>query len=656
MSDLVEVSTAPGGLGLIRMTRPPVNALGQSLRAAILEAHATFLADAAILAIVITGSGRFFSAGADITEFDIGRRHPYLTELIAALETAKKPCFALVNGLAYGGGLELGLGCDHICVLPDARLALPEITLGNIPGAGGTQKLPRLIGGAAALEMILSGKPVDAATALELGLASWHAETEAEALKLIADKLAAGLPRRRIRDLIAKGHPDDLDSIAAPHLRRARGAPAQPKALEAVRKSYDTPIGSALVWEQETFAMLNVSKESRALRYLFHAERAARKLDTQPEGTHARQVKSVGVIGSGTMGTGIALCCAAAGLPVVIIEQDAARLEQGLKRIRDVCSAEAARGRISPEAALARTALVSGGLELEMLADADLVIEAVFEAMPIKTQVFTRLDEVCKPGAVLATNTSTLDVNIIANATRRPESVIGLHFFSPAHVMKLLEVVNADQTAPDVLATAMDFAARLGKVAVVVGVCDGFAGNRMFMNFNREAQTLVEQGAAPDQVDRALQDWGLAMGPFAVMDLAGLDVGYSIRQARAPARDPAGPYPYTIADRLVESGRLGQKTGRGWYRYPDGPRSREPDPEVSALIEKVAEEKGIVRQSVTDDEILERCMLQLVNTGFRLLEEGIVQRASDLDVILVNGYGFPRSKGGPMHQAEHGAH
>lgn len=651
MSDLVKVATAPGGLGLIRMTRPPVNALGQALRTAICDAHAALLADPEIKAIVITGTGRFFSAGADITEFDGKRRHPYLTELIAALEAGPKPAFALVNGLAYGGGLELALGCDHICVLPDARLALPEITLGNIPGAGGTQKLPRLIGGAEALKMILSGKPVDAATALRLGLASWQAETEAKALEVIAAQVSAGLPRRRPRDLSPRGAPEELKAVAAPFLRRARGAPAPGKALEGVRMAYDTPIDDALVWEQETFAALNVSPESRAMRYLFHAERAARKLDDLPAETRPRPVTAVGVVGAGTMGVGIALSCAAAGLQVTLLDQDAARLDKAVTQIRAICEAEADRGRITPDIAQARVARIIPAQDFANLATADLVIEAVFEAMDVKHEVFSKLDAVCKPGAVLATNTSTLDVNLIADATSRPADVIGLHFFSPAHVMTLLEVVNADRTAPEVLATAMDFAAKLGKVAAIVGVCDGFAGNRMFMNFNREAQILVEEGASPAQVDRVLQGWGLAMGPLAVMDLAGLDVGYRIRIARAPTRNPADPYPFTTADRLVEAGRLGQKSGLGWYRYSEGSRSPEPDPTVDALINAVAAEKGISRRAVSDKEILERCLLQLVNTGFQLLGEGIVRRASDLDVILVNGYGFPRSKGGPMHYA-----
>jgi 3-hydroxyacyl-CoA dehydrogenase len=415
--------------------------------------------------------------------------------------------------------------------------------------------------------------------------------------------------------------------------------------------AYDTPIDDALNWEQKTFVALNASPESRAMRYLFHAERAARKLDDLPVKTRPRPVVSVGVVGAGTMGVGIALCCTAAGLQVTLLDQDAARLAQAVTQIRSICQAEAARGRISPKTAQARIARINPAQDFATLTTADLVIEAVFEAMEVKHEVFSKLDVVCKPGAVLATNTSTLDVNLISDATSRPADVVGLHFFSPANVMKLLEVVNADRTSPEVLATAMDFAMKIGKVAAVVGVCDGFAGNRMFMNFNREAQILIEEGASPQQVDRVLQDWGLAMGPLAVMDLAGLDVGYRIRKGRAPIRNPVDPYPFTTADRLVEAGRLGQKSELGWYQYSEGSRTPEPDPTVDAVIKVVAAEKGIARRTVTDGEILERCLLQLVNTGFKLLGEGIVRQESDLDVILVNGYGFPRSKGGPMHYA-----
>lgn len=637
-----------GRVGVIRMTRGPVNALGHGLRSAIAEAHRTFEADPDIAVTVLTGHGKFFSAGADITEFDTGRKPPLLTDLIAQMENGSKPIVAVVNGIAYGGGLELALGCDYVYLLPGAQLAFPEIKLGNIPGAGGTQKLPRLIGGPKALDIILSGKPFGADTALKDGLAEAICNDFEAALTQIQTRAAKGLPRNRVRDRAVPGTADALDIAAAPHLRRARGALATTAAVEAVRKAYTTPIDEALAWERDTFTRLNTSSEARAQRHLFFAEREARKVADVPSDTPLRPIESAGVIGAGTMGAGIAMCLADAGIPVTLIEQEQDRVEAGLNRIRQTYEAARDKGRITKDEAEARIARISGSVSFEDLRTADIIIEAVFEAMDVKHDVFARLDAICKPGAILATNTSTLDVNRIAEATARPQDVIGLHFFSPAHIMKLLEVVRADKTAKDVIATSMSLGQRIGKIPVLVGVCDGFAGNRMFINFNREAQILIEEGALPWQIDKVLTDWGLAMGPLAVMDLAGLDVGYRIRKARGPQ----SPYPFTTADRLAEAGRLGQKTGRGWYLYPDGARRGVPDPEVEALIHEVSREKGITRRDVTDDEILHRCLWQLVNTGFQIVKEGIAQRASDLDVIFVNGYGFPKTRGGPMFYAE----
>ncbi len=637
-----------GRVGVIRMTRGPVNALGHGLRSAIAEAHRAFEADPDITVTVLTGHGKFFSAGADITEFDTGRKPPLLTDLIAQLENGSKPIVAVVNGIAYGGGLELALGCDYLYLLPEAQLAFPEIKLGNIPGAGGTQKLPRLIGGPKALDIILSGKPFGADAALKDGLAEAICNDFEAALTQIQTRAAEGLPRNRVRDRAVPGTADALDKAAAPHLRRARGALATTAAVEAVRKAYTTPIDGALAWERDTFTRLNTSSEARAQRHVFFAEREARKVADVPSDTPQRPIESAGVIGAGTMGAGIAMCLADAGIPVTLIEQEQDRVEAGLNRIRQIYEAARDKGRISEDEAEARIERISGSVSFEDLRTADIVIEAVFEAMDVKRDVFARLDATCKPGAILATNTSTLDVNRIAEATARPHDVIGLHFFSPAHIMKLLEVVRADKTAKDVIATSMALGQRIGKIPVLVGVCDGFAGNRMFINFNREAQILIEEGALPWQIDKVLTDWGLAMGPLAVMDLAGLDVGYRIRKARGPQ----SPYPFTTADRLAEAGRLGQKTGRGWYLYPDDARRGVPDPEVEALIHEVSREKGITRRDVSDDEILHRCLWQLVNTGFQIVEEGIAQRASDLDVIFVNGYGFPKTRGGPMLYAE----
>lgn len=633
-----------GALAIIRMNRPPVNALGYELRRQIVEAHRNFEADPEIAVTVLTATGHIFSGGADITEFNTGRKHPYLTELIAMLEDGRKPVVAIVNGIAFGGGFELILGCDYIYALPGAKFAFPEIKLGNIPGAGGTQKLPRLIGGPQALELILTGKTVSAHEAVALGMAEDIFANEEAALASLEKTVADGLTRRRVRDLEMTGSPDELDAAAADHLRRSRGAPAEKTALAAVRKAYDTPIDEALAWERDTFQVLNATPEARAMRHLFFAEREARKIDDLPKDTPQRAVASVGVIGAGTMGRSIAMCFADAGMSVTLVEEAQDKLDAGLAAIRKTYEASRDKGRISPQDVTARMAAIKGAVTLESLATSDLVVEAVFESMEVKRTIFAALDRICKPGAILATNTSTLDVNHIAAATTRPQDVIGLHFFSPAHIMKLLEIVRADKTAPDVISTAMAIGQKLGKHSVLVGVCDGFAGNRMFINFNREAQMLIEEGALPWQIDAVLTRWGLAMGPLSVMDLAGLDIGYRIRQARGPQT----PYPFTTADRLVEAGRLGQKTGKGWYLYDAGTRRGTPDPEVEALIKAVSKEKGITRRPIDNDEILHRCMWQLVNTGYQIVEEGIAQRLGDLDVIFVNGYGFPRTRGGPM--------
>ena len=635
-------------LGIIRLRHAPVNALGYAVRHAISQAHHAFEADPAVKATILTGTDKFFSAGADIKEFDRGRKKPYLTDLIAQFEQGSKPVVVIINGIAYGGGFELSLGCDDIYLLAGAKLAFPEITLGNIPGAGGTQRLPRLIGGPKALEMILTGTPINADEAVALGIAKIIATDEADALARITDAVNAGFPRRRIRDLPVPGSADELEAAAAPHLRKSGKILAVQKAVEAVQMSYATPIDAALNWERETFQTLNNSSQAQAQRHIFFAENAAKKLNDIPANTRLRPIKSAGIIGAGTMGIGIAICFADAGFPVCLIEPEQDSLDLGLVRIRQHYEKMQGKGRLSAQMAQERLQRVTGSVDMEAVASADIIVEAVFEAMDVKRDVFTKLDRICKPGAILATNTSTLDINIIAEATERPQDVIGLHFFSPAPIMKLLEVVHAQNTGQDVRATAMTLARQIGKIPVSVGVCDGFAGNRMFINFNREAQILIEEGALPWQIDKVFTDWGLAMGPLSVMDLAGLDVGYRIRQARGEQT----PYPFTTADRLAERGRYGQKTGRGWYLYPDGARSGVPDPEVEKLIKQVSREKGITRRAVSETEILHRCLWQLVNTGYQIVEERIVQRTSDLDVIFVNGYGWSRSLGGPMFYAQ----
>lgn len=651
MTDPIRSETR-GALGVIHMQAGPVNALGHGLRVAIGAAHAAFCADPAIRAIALAGQPRFFSAGADIREFDSGRKAPLLTDLIAQIETADKPTLALVGGVCFGGGFELALACDRRLAMDGARFAFPEIRLGNIPGAGGTQKLPRLVGGPAALDIITTAREIGAAEAVGLGLCEGVFPDTQSAMRRAEELALRGLDRVSLSLVQVPGDPSDLDAPAAAALRKARGAQAVASVVEGLRNAHAMPLSEGLAWERETFAALNASAEAKAQRHVFFAERAARKLPDLPSGTAERRIAQAAVIGAGTMGAGIAMCFAEAGLPVVLIDTDAAQLGAACERIADLWGRARDKGRISADAVAARLALLTTARDLKAAAGADIVVEAVFEALALKQEIFAALDCICKPGAVLATNTSTLDVDRIAAATARPADVIGLHFFSPANVMSLLEVVRGAASAPDVIATAMGLAQRLGKQPVLVGVCDGFVGNRMFINFNREAQLLVEQGATPEQVDRVLTGFGLAMGPFAVMDLAGLDVGYRIRQARAEVSGRPALYPFTAADRLAEMGRLGQKTGAGWYSYADGSRKGRPDPQVAEVIAQVAREKGQERRSLPDAEIRRRCLWQLVNTGARILQEGIARSPGDIDVIFVHGYGFPRLAGGPMFHAE----
>lgn len=640
-----------GSVGVITMESPPVNALGLDLRIALKAALAEANARDDISVIMLTGSGGTFSGGGDITEFGAPPKPPLLIELIAELENSAKPVVSLLNGTTLGGGLELALATEHRCAFPGARMGLPEVRLGLLPGAGGTQRLPRLTGAEAALEMITSGRQVPAAEAERLGLVDGIVETFEQALSWATERVAA-VGHRRTRDLDVSAPEDLFANALAKEERRSGKFPAPTECIKAVRAATQLPFDEGLEFEREAFLRLRESPQSQAQRHRFFAERAAARIKDMPDGIEPRTIRTAGVIGAGTMGAGIAMSLANAGVPTILVETNGEALERGLKRINEIYAASVAKGRMSAEDKIARQALIRGVLEMEALADADLVIEAVFEDMGIKTEIFSALDRICKPGAILATNTSTLDVNVMAAATSRPEDVVGMHFFSPANVMKLLEVVRASQTSHEVLATVMGFGKRIGKISVCVGVCDGFVGNRMFLNYNREAQVLVEQGALPEQVDRVLTEWGMAMGPFAVMDLAGTDVGWRIRQAREATRDKSLPYPYTVADRLATSGRYGQKAGRGWYRYEAGSRKPHVCDEVTRMIEDVSREKGIVRRSFDDEEVLHRLLWQLVNTGAQILDEGIAQRPGDIDVIYLNGYGFPAHKGGPMFDAD----
>ena len=645
-----------GEISVITMNKPPVNGLGHGLRSGIAEALDEANANPAVKAIVLTGTPRAFSGGADVTEFGTPKasQEPNLRVLIALLENSPKPVVAAIGGVCLGGGLELAMGAHFRVALPDASLGLPEVKLGLLPGAGGTQRLPRLIGLEAALNIIVFGEPVPAARFRGTALIDQIAEADllTAATAFARQVVAEGRPLKRARDLKLRDPRADAflqfarNTVAA----SAKNFPAPLKCVEAVANSLSKPFDEGLRLEREAFVTLMATPESRALRHVFAAERAATKIADVPDTTPLRPINSVGVIGAGTMGGGITMNFINAGIPVVLLETKQEALDKGLATIRRNYDNSMKKGKLSQAESDQRMALITPTLGYEAFRDADLVIEAVFENMDVKQQVFSTLDEVCKPGAILASNTSALNLNTIAEFTKRPQDVIGLHFFSPANVMRLLEVVRGEKTAPDVIATCMKMARTIKKIAVVSGVCDGFIGNRMLARYGAAANNLLNQGALPQQVDGALQKFGLAMGPFRMGDLAGLDIGWAGRKRRQAANPEA--YTPVVADRICEAGRFGQKTGAGWYRYEAGKRDPIPDPVVEALIEQHREDKGITARKVSDDEVVERCMYALVNEGARILDEGIAARASDIDVVYLNGYGFPPHRGGPMLYAD----
>lgn len=645
-----------GNVAVIRLDNPPVNGLSLELRQGIVEGIKKAEQDDAIEAIVITGSDRAFSGGADITEFGTPKvmQEPILTTAIHYVETAKKPVIAAISGNCMGGGLELALGCHYRVSTPDAQMALPEVKLGILPGAGGTQRLPRVIGVEHALNMIVSGTPVPAKQFQGTPLLDEVVEGDlmeaalAFARKVVADKM----PLKKVRDLKVK-HPNPegffmfaRNTIGA----MAKNYPAPLKCLEAVEASVKKPFDEGMKVERDGIKQLMQTPESAALRHAFFAERKTSKISDVPSDTPTRDINKVGVIGAGTMGTGISINFLNAGIPVTIVEMKQEGLDRGVEAVRKVYEGQVKKGRMTEEKAKAKMDLLTPSLSYDDLKDVDLVIEAVFEEMGVKEQVFTKLDEICKPGAILASNTSTLDVNRIAGFTKRPEDVIGLHFFSPANIMKLLEVIRGDKTAKDVLATAMKLAKTIRKTAVVSGVCDGFIGNRMINQYSREALTMLEEGASVQQIDKAIEKFGFAMGPLRMADLAGGDIGWAIRK-RLYAENP-GMKKNLIADRLCEMGRFGQKTGAGFYKYEPGNRKALHDPEVDKVVDECRAEMGITPRKISNDEIVKRCVYALVNEGARILEEGIAQRASDIDMVYLTGYGFPVFRGGPMHYAE----
>ncbi|HSF15641.1 MAG TPA: 3-hydroxyacyl-CoA dehydrogenase NAD-binding domain-containing protein [Vicinamibacteria bacterium] len=641
-----------GRVRVLILNNPPVNGLSVAVRGALFRELGDALDDDDVEAIVLAGDGKMFSAGADIREF--GVKPPAgsinLPELIDAIERSYKPVVAAIHGVAAGGGLELALGCHERVAAADARVGLPEVTLGIIPGAGGTQRLPRLIGVGPALDVILSGKLLPAPEAEKLGILDGVVESAPIAAALTRARQLVGQSLRRASRLTAIADDSLFERTRESIARKARGLEAPLAAIEAVRAAIELR-ERGFEKERELFLGLVDSDQSRAQRHLFFAEREAHKVPGVSKDTRTRRIESVGVVGCGTMGSGITVCFADAGIPVVVVEDDTDTLERGLEKIRGIYASSVAKGRSSQADMDIRLGRIRGTTDFEDLAQADLVIEAVFEDMTVKKEVFGRLDRVCKRDAILATNTSSLDVNEIASSTSRPERVVGMHFFSPAQVMKLVENVRGKTSSPETIATVMELVKRLDKVGVIVGVCDGFVGNRMLYAYRRQADFLLEEGALPQQVDRALYDFGFPMGPFAMADLAGLDIGWAVRKRQGGTRPRHLRYS-PIADRICEMGRFGQKTRAGWYRYEKESRAPIPDPEIDQLIERVSAELGITRRPIRDEEIVERCIYALINEGARILEEGIALRAGDIDVVWVYGYGFPRYRGGPMFYAD----
>jgi len=651
-----------GAVAVITMDNPPVNGLGYATRVGITDGLAKAQADDKVVAIVITGAGKAFSGGADIREFGTPKAlaEPNLLSVILALEASTKPIVAAIHSVCMGGGLELAMGCHYRVVAPGTQVALPEVKLGLLPGAGGTQRLPRVLGVETALNMIVSGEPVKsellaAAPGQKLFDQLVDGDLMAAALAFAAAKAAEhakGGPLPLVRDLKAR-HPN-----ADAYLQFARNTvgamsrnfPAPLKCVEAVAAAVKQPFDAGMRAEREAFIGLMMTPESKALRHAFFAERATSKIPDVPVDTPLRAVNKLAIIGAGTMGGGIAMNFLNAGIPVVMLEMKQEALDKGVATMRKNYESQVKRGKLKADKYEQRMALLATTLKYDDLKDADMVIEAVFEDIAVKEQVFKTLDEVMKPGAILATNTSTLDVDKIAAFTKRPQDVIGTHFFSPANVMKLLEVVRGEKTAKDVLATVMALGKKIKKTCVVSGVCDGFIGNRMIEQYSRQAGFLLEEGCTPAQVDKAVEKFGFAMGPFRMGDLAGNDVGWYIRKRRYLEK-PNLRYSKT-ADLLCELGRFGQKTGAGWYDYQAGKRDAIPSKVVTDMLDKHRAELGITPRKISDDEIVHRLVYALVNEGAKIVEEGIALRASDVDMIYLTGYGFPLHRGGPMCYAD----
>ena len=643
-------------VALITMNHPPVNGLGYALRVSIIERIQEALQNDSIGAIIITGSEKAFSGGADIKEFGTVKAltEPHLQSVIRVIENSTKPIIAAIQGVCMGGGFELALGCHYRVALTSASLALPEIKLGLIPGAGGTQRLPRVIGVEKSLNFILSGDPLPAIAFKDSPLidAFYESHLIHSAIQFAEQLIDEKKPLKKIRDIridypnfasFLQFSRNTVKTVAAPY-------PAALKVIDAISAAITLPFEKGITKEREFFLDLMNTSVSRAMRYAFFAQRGTAKIADIPPDTPIREIKKVGIVGAGTMGGGIAMNFVNVGIPVILLETSQDKLDKGLSTIQTNYQNTVKKGKLTAEKMQARLNLIQLSLNYSDLQDVDLVIEAVFEEIGIKEIVFKQLDSVVKPGAILATNTSTLDVNTIANFTNRPQDVIGMHFFSPANVMQLLEVVRGDKTSNDVIATVMKLAQKIKKTPVVCRVCDGFIGNRMVEQYLRMAGFLLEQGATPWQIDKALEDFGMVMGPFRMSDLAGNDIGWAIRKRRA-IEQPQLKYS-KFADVICEAGRFGQKTGKGWYAYEKGNRKPLPDSELENMLIQFRADHGFKARKISNDEIVQFCIFALINEGVRILEEGISQRASDIDIVYLTGYGFPVYRGGPLKYAD----
>ncbi len=648
-----------GAIARITVNNPPVNALSHAVRAGLLDCVRRADRDTGVDGIVIVCAGRTFIAGADISEFGKPPREPILHDVLAAIERASKPVVAAIHGTALGGGLELALCCHYRVATSDARIGLPEVKLGLLPGAGGTQRLPRVLGVEAALDAMLTGRMLDAPGVAERGDGAIDAVLDGSiadaSVNWLRGRLAESLPLRRVRDMPVPGNADAavFERFETRAARETRGQFAPRQIIACVRAATELDFDEGLKFERARFGECMQNPQSGAMRHLFFAEREAARIPDVPRDTPRRPINAAAVVGAGTMGAGIAMCFANAGIPVTLTDASSEALNRAVARIRDNYDRSAARGRLDTQTVERRMGLITAEAGLHVASRADLVVEAVYEDLELKKQIFAELARECRDDAILATNTSTLDVNQIAASTTTPERVLGLHFFSPANVMRLVEVVRGQTTANDVLATAMGLVRRLRKVGVVSGVCYGFIGNRMLEGYAREAGFLLLEGVSPERIDRVMRDFGFPMGPLQMGDLAGNDVGARVRAERRAAGElPEDPRYGRVHDRLAELGRHGQKSGKGLYRYGEDGRTPEPDPEVERLIREEAEALGVKPREVSDREILERCLLPLINEGLAILEEGIALRASDIDIVWVNGYGFPVYEGGPMYYAE----